>query len=78
MLLTHRNVRSTGRFWKSLLLGELTQFGNALEHICPNDITREAIFAKKKTLMLFSCYASLGLEQIARALCTGVSIRLVF
>ena len=47
MLPTNRSVRSTGRFWKSLLFGELTQFGNALEHICPNDITREAIFAKK-------------------------------
>ena len=28
-------------------VGELTQFENALEHICPNDITRAAIFAKK-------------------------------
>ena len=47
MLPTHRSFRSTGRFWKSLLFWELTQFGNALEYICPNDITRAAIFAKK-------------------------------
>ena len=48
MLPTHRSFRSTGRFWKSLLFGELSQFGNALKHIFSKDITQAAIFAKKK------------------------------